>query len=101
MVEAAAGGVALGDVAAVFVGVDLDIRGGTLELGLVAHGPPDHGHRDGSIGEISEAEQPFHPFVVLGLEDTGDLGALGFGDGCGGVPADAVVDIPTEEEWKS
>lgn len=91
--EAAARRVALRDAAAVAVRVDVDARRRALQEVRVADGPADDLDGDTRVGELVEADQPLHPLVVLGLEDRGDLVALGFCHRGAGLPADAVVDL--------
>lgn len=91
--EAAARRVALRDPAAVAVGVDVDARRRALQEVLVADGPADDLDGDARVGELVEADQPLHPLVVLGLQDRGDLVALGFCHRGAGFPPDAVVDL--------
>lgn len=95
--EAAARRVALRDAPAVAVGVDVDARRRALQEVLVADGPADDLDGDAGVGELVEADQPLHPLVVLGLQDRGDLVALGFCHRGAGLPADAVVDLSGKE----
>lgn len=96
--EAAARRVALGDPAAVAVRVDVDAGRRALKEVLVADGPADDLDGDARVGELVEADQPLHPLVVLGLQDRGDLVALGFCHRGAGLPADAVVDLSGKKE---
>lgn len=91
--EAAAGLGALRDPLGVGVGVDVDAVGRALEEGLVLDGPADDLDGDLFEGEAVEAVGPLEPSLVLVVEDGGDLGAVGLGDGGVGLPPDADIDL--------
>lgn len=90
--EATAGLGALRDALAVGVGVDVEAAGVTLEQALVLDGPADDVHLDRGVGEVVVAVDPLEPLLVLGVDDAGDLGALGGGEGRGRLPSDTHVD---------
>lgn len=89
--EASARGQALGGPRAVSRGVDVYVAGVALQEGGVRDSPADDVDGDGREGEGVEAVEPGEPELVLLGERGGDLGALSFGDGGLGLPADAVV----------
>lgn len=91
--EATAGLGTLRDALGVGVSVDIDAVSRALEEGLVLDGPADDLDGDLLEGEAVEAVGPLEPALVLVVEDGGDLGAVGLGDGGVGLPPNADVDL--------